>query len=232
MPRLCITMPSLVERLKGAYPLFTNGKFPEALEAFQGIVCAATLIVVETRQQVGELKELLTICSEYMTAIRLELARRTTQTSDPKRSIELAAYFTHQNLQPTHKMLALKSAMGVAFKLKLLTAAGGFARRLLEENPRPEIATQARKVVQLSEQTPGNAFEFDYNEKNPFLVCNADLTPIYRGSVKIVRCKLCRAAYLPSYKGKKCDNCGLGEIVEGDLAGLNEQAVLARGALD
>ena len=51
--------------------------------------------------------------------------------------------------------------MGAAFKLKLMTSAGSFARRLLELNPKPEHATQARKVVQLAEQTPGDAFSYE-----------------------------------------------------------------------
>jgi len=225
LPRLCVTLPSLVERLKAAYALVTGGKFPEALEAFGGIVCATTLTVVESRQQVGELKELLNICREYLTAIRLELARK--QETEPKRQIELAAYFTHCNLQPTHTMLSLKSAMGVAFKLKLLNSAGSFARRLLELNPRPEFSTQARKVIQLAEQTPGEAFSFDYDERNPFVLCNASLTPIYRGTVSIARCTLCKAAYLPAHKGEQCRTCKLGEV-GGDAAGLDETAVLSR----
>ena len=230
MPRLCVTLPSLVDRLKAAYALVTGGKFPEALEAFQGIVYAATLTVVESRQQVGELKELLNICREYLTAIRLELLRKQT-TGDNKRAMELAAYFTHCNLQPTHTMLSLKAAMGFAFKLGLATSAGSFARRLLELNPRPEISTQARKVIQISEQKPGDAFKYDYDERNPFVLCNATMTPIYRGSVAIARCTLCKAAYLPQHKGEKCQTCGLGEV-GGEAAGLDEVAVLARGNLD
>ena len=38
---------------------------------------------------------------------------------DIKRSLELAAYFTHCNLQPAHLMLALKTAMALAFKNKV-----------------------------------------------------------------------------------------------------------------
>ena len=174
--------------------------------------------------QVGELKELMTICREYATAMRLELARKTA--TDPKRSMELAAYFTHCNLQPTHIMLSLKSAMSLAFKLKLLTSAGAFARRLLELNPRPEFSTQARKVIQLAEQTPGDAFTYDYDERNPFVLCNAELVPIYRGS-SFVRSTLCKATYKEKYKGETCRTCRIGEI-GGDAAGLDEAALLSR----
>ena len=57
------------------------------------------------------------------------------------------------------------------------------------------------------------------------------MTPIYRGSVAIARCTLCKAAYLPQHKGEKCQTCGLGEV-GGEAAGLDEVAVLARGNLD
>ena len=39
--------------------------------------------------------------------------------ADIPRSLELAAYFTHCNLQPSHLMLALKTAMALAFKSKV-----------------------------------------------------------------------------------------------------------------
>ena len=201
----------------------TSGNFEAALAEFGDIVRATTLTVVESRQQVGELKELLGICREYLTALRLEITRKKSADS-PKRQMELAAYFTHCNLQPTHTMLSLNAAMTAAFKLKLLTTAGAFARRLLELNPKPDLATKARKVIQLSEQTPGDAFTFEYDERNPFVLCNQTLTPIYRGSA-LVRCTLCKAAYLPAHKGQLCPTCGLGEV-GGDAAGLDEVAVL------
>ena len=92
----------------------------------------------------GELKELMSICQEYLTALRLELTNKLT--TEPKRKMELAAYFTHCNLSPPHAILALRSAMTTAFKLQLMKSAGAFARRLLELNPKPEFATKARQV--------------------------------------------------------------------------------------
>ena len=100
-------------------------QFPEGL-----LLYATTLTVVESRQQVGELKELVKICMEYLTALRLELTNK--QTTEPKRKIELAAYFTHCTLSPAHTLLSLRSAMTMAYKFKLLRSAGSFARRLLE----------------------------------------------------------------------------------------------------
>lgn len=139
-PRLGLSLQNLVELLKVAYKMVTDGKFQEALDVFSHIVAAVPLTIVQSRQQVNELKELLTICREYISALKIELLRK--RTTEPARQIELAAYFTHCNLQASHTMLSLRSAMTAAYKLKLLRSASSFARRLLELNPRPDISTQ------------------------------------------------------------------------------------------
>jgi len=222
MPRLCLSLPLLVDRLKAAYTMVTNGKFNEALDAFVFIICAIAVVTVKSKQQVHEAKELLSICREYITALKLELLRK--KTTEPTRQMELAAYFTHCNLQASHTMLSLRSAMTAAFKLKLLKSASSFARRLLELNPRPDISTQARKVIQICEATPTDAFEYRYDERNPFVVCNVSMVPIYRGSA-LIRCTYCKAAFLPEYAGKLCTICSMGEI-GGDAPGLEEASIL------
>ena len=223
LPRKCITLPLLVEKVKAAYAQVTAGKFVDAQDSFRNILYSITLTIADTRQQVSELKELMGICMEYLTALRLEVAKG--KTTDNKRKIELAAYFTHCNLSPAHTLLSLRSAMTMAYKLKLFKSAGSFARRLLELNPKPDIATTARKIVQVAESNPTDEFEFDYDERNPFVVCAADLVPIYRGSA-LVRCSLCKANYQPKHKGKKCDICLISEV-GGEAAGIDEQSVLA-----
>ena len=140
MPRLAMSLPVLVERLKLAYKMVTEGKFQEGLDAFTHIMTGVALTVVQSKQQVNELRELLSICREYISALKIELRRK--RTVEPERQMELAAYFTHCNLQSSHTMLALRSAMTAAYKLKLLRSASSFARRLLELNPRPDISTQ------------------------------------------------------------------------------------------
>lgn len=75
----------------------------------------------------------------------MELARRELPKStlqEQKRVCEMAAYFTHCNLQPQHLILTLKTAQTLFFKLKNFKTAASFARRLLELGPKPEIAKQ------------------------------------------------------------------------------------------
>ena len=81
---------------------------------------------------------------------------------------------------------------------------------------------QARKVVQLCDANPTDAFALDYDERNPFVVCNKTYVPIYRGTA-LLSCSYCKAPYsaLPEHKGALCPTCGLGEI-GGDSIGMYE----------
>lgn len=56
--------------------------------------------------------------------------------------MQMAAYFTHSNLQPVHMILVLRTALNLFFKLKNFKTAAAFARRLLELGPKPEVAQQ------------------------------------------------------------------------------------------
>jgi len=216
LPALSITLPTLVERLRLGYTSTTGGKFVEALGHFRFVLQAITLCAVDSRKAVAELKELQSICKEYITAIQIELARK--EATEPKRQAELSAYFTHCQMQPAHAILSLRSAMTVAYKMRNFNAAASFSRRLLDLHPKAEIATQARKVLQLCEQNPGDAVPLEYDDRNPFVVCNASFTPIYKGS-KLERCSYCGAAYKPENKGRLCDVCNLGEA-GGEATGL------------
>jgi len=46
-----------------------------------------------------QIKELVGICKEYVIALRCELKRKELREDDMARAAELAAYFTHCNLQ-------------------------------------------------------------------------------------------------------------------------------------
>ena len=77
----------------------------------------------------------------------MEIERRRVVHEEPdnvQRSLELAAYFTHCQLQPPHLQIALRSAIGVFAKANNQATAASFARRLLELNPDPRIAAQVR----------------------------------------------------------------------------------------
>jgi Coatomer (COPI) alpha subunit C-terminus len=63
------------------------------------------------------------------------------------RVAELAAYFTHANMQPVHLALSLRSAMSIFFKLKNFNTCASFCRRLLELNPGQKVRSKGGGVL-------------------------------------------------------------------------------------
>jgi len=217
-PKLLATLPILEEKLKQAYRKVTEGKFSDALTTFVNIIHSITLLSVETRREVDEVKELMQIARDYAVALRIEIARKEVAKTDANRAAELAAYFTHQNLQPVHSTLSLRSAMTIFYKMQNFQTAAGFSRRLLELNPPQPVATQAKQVLQVCEKTNKDAIELNYDSRNPFVICSGTLTPIYRGT-KDCACSCCGAKYILEKKDAMCDVCNLG-TVGADATGL------------
>ena len=75
----------------------------------------------------------------------MEIERRRIVEREPdnvRRSLELAAYFTHCRLNPPHMQIALRSAIGVFSKANNHATAARFARRLIELKPDAKIVAQ------------------------------------------------------------------------------------------
>ncbi|CAN1317311.1 Coatomer subunit alpha-2 [Linum perenne] len=217
-PSLVYSFGQLEEKLKAGYKATTAGKFTEALKYFVSILHTIPLIVVESRREVDEVKELIIIVKEYVLGLQMELRRREMK-DEPVRQQELAAYFTHCNLQTPHLRLALQNAMTVCYKGKNFATAGNFARRLLETNPpNEEHAKRARQVLQASEKNMSDATQLKYDYRNPFVVCGATYVPIYRGQ-RDVCCPYCSARFVPEQEGKICGVCDIA-VVGADASGL------------
>ncbi|RID60734.1 hypothetical protein BRARA_F03864 [Brassica rapa] len=205
------------EKLKSGYKATTSGKLTEALRLFLSILHTIPLVVVESRSEVDEVKELVIIVKEYVLGLKMELKRRETK-DDPVRQQELAAYFTHCNLQLPHLRLALFSAMGVCYKSKNLATAYNFAKRFLETNPVESQAKTARQIVQAAERNMTDTTELNYDFRNPFVICGSTYVPIYRGQ-KDVSCPYCTARFVPSQEGNICGVCDLA-VIGADASGL------------
>jgi len=212
LPALVYRLSSLEEKLKVAYKTTTEGKFTEALRLFINILHTIPVVVVDSRKEVDEVKELLGIAKDYALALRIELKRKDPALKDDLlRQAELAAYFTHCNLQATHLKLSLQSAMSICFKAKNYGTAATFARRLLELNLPPQVATKARQVLQVGEKNSKDEMQLNYDPRNPFVVCGSTFTPIYRGS-RDVSCPYCRARFVAETVGSMCSICDLAVV--------------------
>ncbi|XP_045595486.1 coatomer subunit alpha isoform X1 [Procambarus clarkii] len=214
LPALGLKLSSLMDKLKEASQLTTAAKFSEAVEKFKAILLAVPLIIVDTKQEVSEAQNLLRVCKEYVVGISMELHRKglgKSSEEELQRSLELAAYFTHCELQPGHQILTLRTAVNLAFKMKNYKMAMSFGRRLVNLGPRPEVAQNIRKVVQACEKNPVDEMVVQYDEHNPFTVCAKSYVPIYRGKPE-VQCPLCGASYLPEHKGITCRVCSVAQV--------------------
>jgi coatomer protein complex subunit alpha (xenin) len=198
LPRTYLYTKDLVNGIKNGYRFFQGGKFGESHAAFVDVLTKIPLVVTENRQEESEIKEMMSICREYITAIRVKNAMAQAG-ADPVRGTELAAYFTHCNVQPVHLLLALRSAMGTAFKHKNYIVAASFARRLLElpdmsSEKNADLKVKATKVRQKSEQMARNEHQLNYDESKTFAIDCRDFVPIYAGQPS-TQCSYCGSQY-------------------------------------
>ncbi|XP_059167634.1 coatomer subunit alpha-like [Physella acuta] len=221
VPAVGLKLAALVQQLQVAYQLTTAGKFGDAIDKFRSILLSVPLLVVDSKQEIAEAQQLIEICREYIVGLSMENARKELPKStleEQKRQCEMAAYFTHCNLQPVHLILTLRTALNLFFKLKNYKTAASFARRLLELGPKPDIAQQTRKILAACEKNPADEQDLKYDQHNPFDICAASFVPIYRGK-PVVKCPLSGACYCPEYKGQVCRVTKVTEIGK-DCIGL------------
>eukprot|EP01121_Diplochlamys_sp_Union-15-3_P016089 TRINITY_DN5413_c0_g2_i3.p1 TRINITY_DN5413_c0_g2~~TRINITY_DN5413_c0_g2_i3.p1 ORF type:complete len:732 (-),score=145.80 TRINITY_DN5413_c0_g2_i3:27-2222(-) len=227
LPLLPLDLASQFEKLQQqGYAATTKGKFSEALSAFQSIMCTIPFVVVESRTEVNDIKDLITNCREYIIGMIMELQRKGLQ--DAVRVAELAAYFTHCNLQAAHLLLCLRSAVNMVLKLDNFGTAHTFASRMLDMNPAPNVLAWVKKVMRHCEQNQlKDTVKLNYDARNPFVICGASLVPIYKGH-DVVKCPYCGQTYLPAHKGKVCNVCQIAQIGK-EVSGI--QAFSSRAGL-
>ncbi|KAI9366723.1 coatomer WD associated region-domain-containing protein, partial [Zopfochytrium polystomum] len=209
LPFQAITLQSVINKLQEAYSATASGGFSTALAIFETIIHQLIFVITTRKNEVEEIQQLLTVAREYILGLKMEISRKDPSTP-PKRALELAAYFTHCQLQPLHLQLTLRSAMTFAYKLKNMDLASQFARRYLELGPPADKAQTARRLLQMCE---GKADDIavDYDQHNPFVVCAISYTPIYRGSPSVL-CPYCGASYKPEFAGRLCKICDVAAI--------------------
>lgn len=213
LPRTSLKMANLVAGVRNGYRFFQGGKFNDSKASFQVVLTQIPLVITQNRNETNEMKEMVSVCREYITAIRIKGAMADAA-ADPIRSTELSAYFTHCNMQPVHLLLALRSAMGTAFKHKNFIVAAGFARRLLElpdmsSERNAELRVKATKVLQKSEQMARNEHTLNYDDSKTFSIDCRDFVPVYSSGPSL-SCSYCGSVYADeTMKNKLCLTCCL-----------------------
>lgn len=227
LPAVGEKFSQLIDKLQTCYKLTSAGKFSDAIDKFRSLLLSIPLLVVDGKQELTEAQQLVDICREYLLGLNMELARKDATPKDAPltqqiRSAEMAAYFTHCQLQPIHTILTLRTAVNLMFKLRNFKTCANMCRRLLEMGPQPEVSQQIRKILTVCEKDPNDQHKLDYDEHNPFSVCGYTFKPLYRGKAN-VKCPLCAAQYQTDCAGRLCTVCKVAEIGK-DCLGLRISA--------
>jgi len=213
-PVIFYTVARILDRVREAHKLTTQGKFAEVLVIFRGILQAIPLSAANDAREEQQLTEIIEMCREYVNLCRLGVARKG---AEGGRMIELAAFMTCLQLQPTHLMLTLQLAMSNSFKAANYITAASFAKRLIQgnfPNANKDLLAKAKQLVTVCEQRASDAHAIDFDAKAPvasFRLCSGSLSPM-KATAATVSCPYCTATYDTSYKGKLCHTCQLCEI--------------------
>lgn len=176
LPEVALKIAHAAEALKEAYKLMTEGKFSLALRAFVAILQQVPLMVVDKRAQVQSVRDLVAICREYVTAIRLELARRECK-EDAARQAALSCYVTHCKVQPVHHVLFLKVALKTTRAAKNNKTAILLCRRLLDVAMTAQTADVAN-LIDVAQVGTNCTFFFFF-----LAVCVLPSSPVVTGPV-------------------------------------------------
>jgi len=221
LPAVGLKLNDLANRLQLCYQMTTTGKFQEAVEKFRNLLLNIPLLMVDNKSELAEAQQLIDICREYLVGLSMEVARKDLVKESPSelvRSAEMAAYFTHCQLQPIHQILTLRTCVNLLFKMKNFKTCSSMCRRLLELGPKPDVGQQIRKILAACEKEPNDNQKLQYDEHNPFTMCARSYRPIYRGKPQS-KCPFCGATYMPEHQGRLCTVCTVSEIGK-DCIGL------------
>lgn len=207
-----VTLPLLRERFRAGQQRFQAAKFGEAMKFFSSVISAIPLVVAASAREAEDAKTALNMCREYLIGLQLEAVGRSAKAEGKSaRQVQAAGLFSKCGMAPIHVQLALRAAMKTAFDTQNLIHAAGFARRLLELSPAPQLAGKARQVMQVCDRNMTNKDEVDYDDRREFVVNCDDMTALYAGEAKEV-CGYCNASYGIVSKPEICKICGIGKV--------------------
>jgi len=211
-PLTTFSLPALKDRVGQMSQFVTQGRFSDAAKLIRLIFASAPLMSVDTMEDVNEVRAVLATCKEYGIGLALEARQKAAKAkNDAASQVLLAALFTHCRMSPVHLQLSLRAAMKVSYDVKNYIMASGFARRLLETSPKPELAASARKMIQFCDQNMTNACEVDYDDRRDFVVDCASYTPLYAGQPR-TECPYCSSVYAPAARGSVCSTCAVSTV--------------------
>ena len=147
-PHAAFTLANLNQKLEEAFALTTAGKFTEAITMFRDAIWFSLFLVDGADNGDKEVAFAHRgMAAQYILGLGMEVRRKElSPDSAIQRIAELSAYFAICPLAPAHQMLALRSAMLFAFKVKNFSHAAYFAQRLVALKPQAQVEQQVSPV--------------------------------------------------------------------------------------
>lgn len=220
------TFQSLSAELNNGLALTTEGRFAEAIAAFESLLYQAPLAILQPGEDISPL---ISEAREYLVGLRMEISRKEVLAAHSgaealppaiaTRILELACYFACCPLRPSHRALAARSAMTLAFRLRQVPLAGRMAKRLLdlqsETELDPAIAAQATKVMAAARSAPSDSgaasLPIQFDDHLDFDLDASTHTPLYAGQ-QTLSCPYCHAHYGPASKASVCSVCKMAAV--------------------
>ena len=225
-PIVYLSLHLLASSLKNGYKLTTSADFNGALGVFRDIIQSAPLLSVANEKEEAEVKELMKICTEYVTCMRLELQRQAElKAGRLGRMLELSYYMTLCSLQPPHLSLTLRSAISSTYKQKCYITCASLCKRFLDLAQKfPQIlgregatiVDKHKKLLAYCQQIFTNDIKFSEDLPETAvdvcsLLCAKTFTQV-GPTVPTSRCPLCGSLFHREFKGSICTTCDVAEI--------------------
>lgn len=209
---MAVTLPLLRERFRAGQQRFQAAKFGDAMKMFSSVLSSIPLLVVSSSREAEDAKTALGMCREYLIGLHLEGAGRMAKAEgNSARQVEAAGLFTKCGMAPIHVQLALRAAMKQSFDTQNLVHAAGFARRLLELSPAPQLAQKARQVMQVCDRNMTNKDEIEFDDRREIVINCSNMTALHSGDAR-EECGYCKANYGPESASSICTICGIGKV--------------------
>ncbi|KAF2102257.1 Coatomer, alpha subunit [Rhizodiscina lignyota] len=210
-----------VGELQAGKTAMQKNKLEDGVQLFKKMLHILMVNAVASAGEISQAKALIHTAAQYVLGMAIELERRrltknaqdisSLSDDDKKRSLELSAYFTVPEMEPSHVTLALFSAMNFAHKNKQLSSALSFANSLIEKGTNAKFKESARKIKAVCERNPNDTVDIEFDQFAEFDICAASYTPIYSGSPSSA-CPFDGVKYHSKYKGTVCKVCEVAQI--------------------
>jgi coatomer protein complex subunit alpha (xenin) len=224
IPQNGVTMLKLKNLLNKGYDCISNFEMQEGMKVFRDILKYAIFFVATSEEEENEIKNIISICAEYIYLTKISLAADEVKDKDKIKYCELICLMSVCKLESDeHKFLIYKKAKYCCKNIKNFITALFFIKKMsqFESTLGSSFKKEFNKIkeeVDVFQKIGTNKqqINFDTNENLPCIKEFYSATELKRVGVseKIIKCPLCNSVEFVSNKGKVCDTCHLSTLGE------------------